>query len=126
MEGNYSVLFGGQSAGKVRVFRQGLYYRFWCRCQLSGEVVCRLYVRCGGKEERLGILVPTGDGFGLDTRVPVKRIGEGKPEFFLRPVHDGPGGTFVPLSPEEPFAYLSRLKDAYLEKREGKTGVLLP
>lgn len=126
MEGNYNVLFGSQSVGKVQLSRQGLYYRILCRCQLSGEVVCRLCVRCGGKEERLGILVPMGDGFGLDTRVPVKRLGEGEMAFFLHPAHDAPQGTFVPLSPEEPFAYLSRLKDAYLEKREGQIGVVLP
>lgn len=126
MEGNFTVLFGSQSVGKIQVTRQGLYYRFLCRCKLSGDVICRLCVRCGEKEERLGILVPTGDGFGLDTRVPVKRIGEGEMAFFLLPAHEAPDSTFVPLSPEEPFAYLSRLKDAYLEKRQGQLGVVVP
>ena len=35
-------------------------------------------------------------------------------------------GTFVPISPEEPFAYISRLKDAYFERRYGQAGVVIP
>ena len=39
-----------------------------------------------------------------------------------RPV---PEGKFVPIFPEEPFAYLERLEDAYLEKRNGYLGVVI-
>lgn len=126
MEGNYSVTFGQTQVGRVRVRRQGLYYQFICRCQLSGDVVCRLTVRCGGKQESLGILVPSQEGFGLDTKVSVKRIGEGEMEFYLMPSREHAVGTFVPLSPEEPFSYIARLKDAYFERRYGQAGVVLP
>ena len=126
MEENYSVFFGSRAVGKVQVTRQGLYYRFLCRCQISGDVVCRLHVRCGEREERLGVVVPIGEGFGLETRLPVKRLGEGEMAFSLVPKHDGPKERFVPISPEEPFAYLSRLKDAYLEKRDGRLGAVFP
>lgn len=125
MEGNYPVAFGQTTVGKVQVQRQGLYWRFTCRCQLSGDVVCRLVVRCGGKQESLGIVVPLDDGFGLDTKVPVKRIGEGKMEFALVPRHEIAMGTFVPISPEEPFAYIQRLKNAFFERRYGQAGVVL-
>ena len=126
MEENYSVFFGSQAVGKVQVTRQGLYYRFLCRCQLSGDVVCRLHVRCGEKEESLGVVVPMGEGFGLETRLPMKRLGTGEMTFSLVPKHDAPRERFVPIYPEEPFAYLSRLKDAYLEKREGQPGAVIP
>ena len=33
---------------------------------------------------------------------------------------------FVPIKPEEPFRYLERLKDAFLEIQEGKKGASLP
>ena len=88
-------------------------------------MVCRLTVRCGDRQENLGIVVPTEDGFGLDTKVSVKRVGEGDMEFFLMPRHENAVGTFVPLSPEEPFAYIARLKDAYFERRYGQAGVVL-
>ncbi len=126
MEETYPVFFGTEPVGKVQVFRQGLYYRFVCRCALSGQVVCRLYVTCEGRQERLGVVVPEGTGFGLDTKVAVKHIGQGTMSFALKPKREEAPTVFVPISPEEPFAYLARLKDAYLEKRDGTLGAMLP
>lgn len=121
----YGVYFGNRQVGKVQVLRQGLYYRFLCRCQLTGEIMCRLEITCGGKRENLGVVIPMDGGFGLDTKVPVKRIGEGEMQFCLIPKHEIPSGRFVPISPEEPFAYISRLKVSYLVRREGQTGILI-
>lgn len=125
MEGNYGVYFGNQLAGKVQVQRQGLYYRFICRCRLSGDVVCRLRVTCGDRRESLGVVVPMDGGFGLDTRLPVKRLGEGEMAFTLVPKHEVPEGTFVPIYPEEPFAYIERLKEGFLAKKGEQVGVVL-
>ena len=125
MEGIYPVFFGKDQVGKVQVCRQGLYYRFFCRCQISGEVVCRLTVCCGGVSENLGVVVPSGEGFGLETRIPCKRLGQGMPEFRLVPRHETAMGIFVPLSPEEPFAYIRNLKNAYFERRYGQAGVVI-
>lgn len=124
MEGNYGVYFGNQLAGKVQVQRQGLYYRFICRCRLSGDVVCRLRVTCGDRRESLGVVVPMDGGFGLDTRLPVKRLGEGEMAFTLVPKHEVPEGTFVPIYPEEPFAYIERLKEGFLAKKGTQVGVV--
>lgn len=126
LEGNYVAYFGTQPAGKVQVLRQGLYYHFHCRCRLSGEVVCRLYVTCGEKRESLGVVVPMGDGFGLDTRVAVKRFGAGEPQFTLGPKQEKQEKKLVPISPEEPFAYISRLKDAYLAQQDGAPVAVIP
>lgn len=126
MDENYVVCFGNHPVGKVQVLRQGLYYRFICRCRLSGDVVCRLSVRCGDKQEKLGVVVPSGDGFGLDTKIPVKRLGEGKMEFYLGPNHDHVMGKFIPIYPEEPFNYIERLKDAFLVRKNGQVGVMIP
>lgn len=125
MEGNYGVYFGNQQAGKVQVLRQGLYYRFHCRCKLTGNVVCRLTVSCGPNRENLGVVVPVDDGFGLDTRLPVKRLGEGNMEFFLVPKHETGTGRFVPIYPEEPFSYIERLKESYLARKNGQYGIMI-
>lgn len=122
MEGNYEVTFGQQTVGKVQVLRQGLYYRFICRCRLTGDVVLRLAVLCGDRQENLGVVVPMGDGFGLDKKVPVKHLGEGEMKFYLVPRHDRVLGKFVPIYPEEPFRYIARLKDAFLAKQNGQIG----
>lgn len=122
MEGTYGVKLGRQQVGKVQVIRMGLYYWFVCRCQLTGGVVCRLGVSCGEKQENLGVLVPMEEGFGLDTRLPVKRLGEGEMAFTLLPKHESNVGQFVPIYPEEPFGYIERLKDAYLVRKCGVLG----
>ncbi len=125
MEEQYELTFGNQMVGKVQVQRQGLYYRFVCRCQLTGDVVCRLQVTCGSSRESLGVVVPMGNGFGLDTKLPVKRIGAGQMTFSLVPKHEVTTGTFYPICPEEPFGYIARLKDAYLSRKEGQIGVVI-
>lgn len=125
MEGIYGVYLGKQLSGKVQVTRQGLYYKFACRCQLTGDVVYRLEVTSGNSRENLGILVPMDGGFGLDTKVPVKRFQEGETGFQLLPKHEKSSGTFVAIYPEEPFAYISRLKSAFLVKQNGRMGILL-
>lgn len=125
LEGTYGVYFGKQLSGKVHVTRQGLYYHFCCRCQISEEVVCRLRVTCNDHQENLGIVVPTQDGFGLDTKVPVKRLGQGIPSFSLVPKSAESEGIFVPIYPEEPFSYMERLKDAFLARKYGQIGVII-
>lgn len=127
MQHCFAVTFGDTPAGKVQVLRQGLYYWFHCRCVLSGAVICRLFVRCGEREESLGVVVPMGDGFGLDTRVPVRHLGEGEMTFWLAPKRDRVDAMrFAPIVPEEPFAYIERLKDAYLARKDGQIGALIP
>ncbi len=123
-EGNYPVYFGKQAVGKVQVLRQGLYYRCCCRCQCCCRILCRLVVRWGEGTESLGIVVPMDQGFGLDTRLPVKRFGLGEPEFILTPKLEK-ALQFHPIYPDEPFAYIARLKEGYLTYKEGQAGIVL-
>lgn len=125
MEGTYDILMGKEPVGQARVTRQGLYYRFDCRCRLSGEVICRVTVCVGGHHENLGILVPNGDAFTLCKKLPVKGLGTGFPEFRALPRHHKTQGTFVAVYPEEPFQYLTRLQNAYLEVRNAQQGIVL-
>lgn len=124
---DYPVCFGEGAVGKAQVTRQGLYYHVSCRCRLSGEGMYRLEVSSGEKRVNLGILVPMDFGFGLQSQFPVSRVGEGELHFCLRPRHEEPvGRQFVPIIPEEPFSYLERLKDAFLEIQNGKKGASIP
>lgn len=124
MEHNYAVYFGNKAVGRVHVTCQGLYYRIFCRCDLSGDVMCRLEVSCGENRENLGIVVPMETGFGLDTKLPIKRLGQGNLMFRLVTQNGNEENIFIPILPEEPFAYLSRIKSAYLVKRHGTSGIL--
>ena len=126
MEGNYPVYFGEQAVGRVQVKREGLYYRFSCRCRPAGGEMHRLWMICGEKETDLGLCVPMGyDSFGTEKRIPVKQCGPGEPTFCLRHKDDIFRGKFIPLSPEEPFQYIHRLETAFLEKRGTRLGIVI-
>ena len=124
MENRYDVLLNGTAVGEVTVRKEGLYYHFSCRCKLEGDM-CRLYVSICDKEEKLGVLIPMDGGFGLDTKIPCKRLGEGNAEFRIVPDKPVLKGQFIPIYPEEPFAYIERLKNAYLARQNGPIGSLL-
>lgn len=126
MEAVYEVYLGSKAVGRVEVRREGLYYRFRCRCNLPEESVCRISVTCGDRQASLGVLVPEGGGFALTTRLPVKQLGEGEMRFQILPRHESVRGKFVPISPEEPFAYLARLKEAFLARQGDCIGAVIP
>lgn len=125
MNGEYDIRMGKEIVGTATVEQQGLYYRFSCRCSISGSVICRVTVSCNGHHENLGVLVPMGNGFGLTTKVAVKKLGKGPFQFRAMPKHQKSEGKFIPIYPEEPFAYISRLQNAFLEIRNGQAGVVI-
>lgn len=126
MEGTYDILLGNEPVGKAVVERQGLYYRFDCRCKLSGTVIYRLSVESNGHHENLGVPVPVGEEFRLTTKLAVKKLGKGQFRFRVLPKHQKHESSFIPVYPEEPFAYLTRLQNAFLEVRDGQVGVVYP
>lgn len=125
MEENYPIYLGEEAIGTAQVTRQGLYYHFSCRCRLSGEIMCRILVTCGNHQEHLGILVPVGSSFGLDTKLAVKKLGKGPFRFRVLPKRQDMQGQFTPIRPEEPFAYITRLQNAFMETRNGQVGVVI-
>lgn len=125
MDGEFDILMGKEVIGKATVEQQGLYYRFSCRCNISGAVMCRITVSCNGHHENLGVLIPMGNGFGLNTKLAVKKLGKGPFQFRALPKHQKSEGEFIPVYPDEPFAYLTRLQNAFLEIRNGQVGVII-
>ena len=126
MEGTYDVMLGTQPLGSVTVRRHGLYWHFSCCCDLSGEVMYDLTVQVGNHTVKLGLLTPAGGKFECNTKVPMKQFAQGTPVFSLRARRNGAQGLFLPVRPEEPFAYLHRLEEAYLASQNQQIGILLP
>ena len=123
MEVFYPMILNGKPVGKMSVRRKGLYYCFRGRCSLPGDGIYRAAVQCGTHQERLGVLIPDEDSFRITTSVPIKRIGEGELSFLILSDNVKPSGVFVPINPEEPFAYIARLKDSFLEIQNGEPGI---
>ena len=119
MEGTYTVWMGKEPVGQATVERQGLYYCFRCRCQLLSEVMCRVTVSCGGINESLGILVPAGKDYCLTKRIPIKSLPLETPEFWIAPKLPQRKEIFVDIYPEEPFRYIRKLENAYLDRQRG-------
>ncbi len=106
--------------------QEGLYWKIQCRCKLSGEVIYKVHMNSGNRSVDLGVLVPGRECFEIDTRIPVKRIGTGDFSFQALPRNSNPTGKFVPIYPDEPFAYIQSLQKAYLQVRNGQVGVVMP
>ena len=83
MAETYDITFEAAPIGTARMEKQGLYYRFVCRCRLPEEGLYRIHVILGDKREDLGICVPVDGAFGMDKMISAKRLGEGTPAFEL-------------------------------------------
>lgn len=123
MTGQYEVTVGTQRVGQMDVRQIGLYYHFSCCCALSGEIIQRVLMKMEGREYNLGILVPEGGKFRLRTRIPVRIIQTGTPKFCVVPFHRKERENFVPIAPEEPFAYLTKLRQAYMVREGDRVGI---
>ena len=122
MEGKWNVYYEDRLAGSCELVRQGLYYKILCRCDRVTDGICRLTLRCGDSAVDLGVLVPVGDGYGLERWVPVKHLPEGELRFCIRATERKRGDKFIPVRSDEPFAHLALLDCARFARREGEVG----
>lgn len=122
---NYNIMLSSKIIGSVEVTIEGLYYRFHCECCLSGEVMYQLKLVSGERRCDLGVLIPKGNKFIIDTKIPIKKIGEGDFEFIAYPRHPELKETFIPIRAEEPFAYIEKLENSFLTIINGESGILL-
>lgn len=126
MQESYKVYRGQEITGEATVEKEGLYFRIRCRCELDREIMYKLLVTWDGGEENLGILAPVDGRFGLEKKVPAKRIPIEEITFHVVPRHQRLEKRFAPVYPEEPFSYLDKLKKATFATQDGQAGVQLP
>lgn len=133
MQQTHSVLWNGNRAGTLQLTREGLYYRVDCSCNTIDKQIYRLLGRWGDTQLRLGVLIPEGNEMRLRTKIPAKKLAGKQTEFWLErvctakqePVNLQRDGRYIPIYPDEPYAYLSKLKDSYLEIRNGQPGLMI-
>lgn len=119
----YDIYMGTQIVGQAEVIKEGLYYRFSCKCTPPDEGVYRIKVSDGYNTKGLGICVPAGEYFCLVTRVPTKYLSGEELEFSLIPKDDQV--LTVPVASNEPFAELDKLESARLQETDGKTELII-
>ena len=125
MRQTHHIYSGNEPIGVASIQRQGLYWHIRCSCKLTGTVIYKILAGNGIREESLGVLVPEGEEFMLETKIPVKRLGEEDLHFRAVPRHTTHRGRFIAVYPDEPFSYIDKLKSAYLERRSGLLGIVL-
>ena len=113
----YHVFWNEKSVGTAKVIKEGLYYRFSCVCRLAEKGVYRICVSDGHKELDLGICVPEGQDFVLNTKIPSKNFRE--ETFSFRLVTKQEKRIVVPVKDGMPFSYLESLNDACLKTVNG-------
>lgn len=119
LEGTYKVNFGEKQVGSVEMKRVGLYYELQCCCSRCDGQMVELVAEGKGFRENLGLLLPMEGGLGLKMRIPVKRMGEGKPRFSLHLRHEEEE-NLIEVDADAPFAFLQQLESAHLVFRQGK------
>ena len=120
------VRFEKQAMGKVRVEKEGLYYRFSCECRLPQPGLYRLIAECQDREVPIGILAPGAGGFVLNTRIAAKKFVTPMTGFTVVATGDERKTKFIPLLPDAPFAYISDLERARLSCEAGQIGIIIP
>ena len=145
MADTYEIKYEQMPVGTAQVEKQGLYYCFSCRCNLPQEGMYRIFVSSGTGREDLGICIPKDGGFGMDKKIPTKRLADGPLAFTLHPkdgptqIQEKPEETpvqtaepeyepmrFVPVTEEEPFEHLDELEHAVLTEEGDQLGILIP
>ena len=123
MEGTYSIYSGEQCVGTVAVSREGLYYRFDCRCRLEKRELCKICVNCGEDQILLGTPIPDGQQFRLCRKLPVKCFAGETPRFTV--TGNGKSEIFIEVRENEPFLHLKDLKKAVFRVRNGIAGIVI-
>lgn len=109
----YDIMMNTKVVGQAEVMKEGLYYRFTCRCTPPNDAIHRIIVSDGNITRDLGICVPTGEWFCLVCRVPIKYLPGDKLEFSLVTNEQK---NAVPVETDTPFPALDKLETAYLQK----------
>lgn len=119
----YDIYMGTKVVGQAEVIKEGLYYRFSCKCTPPDEGIYRIVVSDAGNTKDLGICVPTGEWFCLVTRVPIKYLPGEKLEFSLVPKDKQE--IAVPVATNEPFSKLDKLDSAHLQEFDDKMEIVI-
>ncbi len=124
MDEIHSILYAGKVVGTVRMTRHGLYTLLRARCTLPDNRIYKLLAAAENGSLSLGTLCPVDSCFGLESKIPSSRLGQGSIMFTLA-CKDVPQKK-VCIEPDVPFPYLSQLEHCRLLPEGGKLYALLP
>ena len=112
----YTVIQNDAPVGQVQLAKEGLYYVIQCQVNLAKPGTYRLWAQTGEHSLDLGICVPYGGCFGLQTRIPAKKINPNQLRFLLK---DSSKIQCIPVFEDQPFSCIQLLEKGKLCMKEG-------
>ena len=119
----YQIFWNETAVGTADVTKEGLYYRFACTCRPVGEGIHKILVSDGYTQRNLGICVPVGRDFVLNTKIPAKSLCIEKLTFRIVPKEEE--GFWIPVEEGMAFEYVDKLNSAYLKIIDGKKFIVI-
>jgi hypothetical protein len=110
----YQVTLSSVPAGTVDVTEEGLYLRFRCRCKAPKGRIYRLFACCNDWSYDLGILIPDGEFFVTDKKLPKKTFPLCDFRFMMLEKLENPNNIEM-INPDKPCNLLRYLHRAHLE-----------
>jgi len=121
----FEIAMDGKVVGKATVERQGLYCRFSCRCVFPDKGIHTIWVCWDGGSRKLGVCVPNGRDYCLNTSVPLKYIPDKRLTFAVD-YTEKKQDDFYAVDAERPFDPIDKLSRAQFDVRDGKPGLIIP
>lgn len=119
----FEITLNGKPLGTATVEKQGLYYRISCRCLLPDRKIHTIWVRWSDGSRKLGVCVPEGQYFCLDTKVPTKYF----PLTGLSLEIDYQAeNEFFPIDTQKPFIHIDKLEQSRFDIRDDQPGLVIP
>ncbi len=119
----YKILLDKEQVGTAEVKEEGLYYLFVCICNIKQKGIHRICVEDGINKVDLGICVPYGNEFILQTRIPKKRFLRNTFSFSL--ISKQKNKMEVPVQSGMTFEKLEKLNTARLETTNGQQKLVI-
>lgn len=118
----YEIFWKGSRVGNATIYKEGLYYRINCSCNLPKTERFRVTVTDGDNTYDLGICVPAGNVYSCVASMPCKRFSGSD---FIFTITDGAEKKVVPVDAGEPFSYLDKLSTARLQYANGQPEIVI-
>ena len=114
------IFWNNKDVGTAEVRENGLYYDFFCKCDVIQKGIHRIIVEDGINRVDIGICVPDGNSFILKRKIP-KKYFLGKNFLFLLEQNQ------ITLSVQNgmAFQYLDRIDAAHLIKQNGQQKIVI-
>ena len=125
MEGTYEVFYDRNVVGEACLRKKGLYWCFECYCKPVSGHICRIEIRTKLGWKSLGIPVPEGSGWRLNTKISARQLECDSPQFRLVRLEEDPPGRFLPVIEDQPFPELSQVRKGRFSYCDGIPGILL-